>query len=354
MILLITAEIGSRGAGISSMLKAHESLLKKLNIEYSIFCTDKVTTQQGEVNKYKYVGPENFRFSIGLARAVFATKPKLIHLHGFWNFPTIVCVLFCIFNPLTKLVISPHGMFDPYALSKSSIKKVLFLKLFNILSKDSTIDFHCLTENEKKQVENIFPRCRYTIFPNFVDGNTYQTKYNKNPIKIVYLGRIEEKKNLAATITHIECILSEDDVNATLDIFGPFENKKIQKEIEELLVDAKYCTYRGVVAHNDIYETFIEYNYFILLSKSEGLPVALLEAMECGLLPIVNVAANIDSGVESFGYLVENLEDLGSVLQKMSDETETTFNLKQSLCHNYLKEKYSKKIVQDALRELYK
>jgi glycosyltransferase involved in cell wall biosynthesis len=53
-------------------------------------------------------------------------------------------------------------------------------------------------------------------------------------------------------------------------------------------------TYRGVLTNAQTIAALADHDVFVLPTRTEGLPVALLEAMGAGVVPVVS---NIDSGV---------------------------------------------------------
>ena len=53
---------------------------------------------------------------------IFFFKPQIIHIHGCWR-PKLFIVFLLAKIASIKIVISPHGMIDPYSFSQKKIKK---------------------------------------------------------------------------------------------------------------------------------------------------------------------------------------------------------------------------------------
>src|SRR5207244_5462603 len=58
--------------------------------------------------------------------------------------------------------------------------------------------------------------------------------------------------------------------------------------------ESKTLTYRGALTNAETMAALADHDVFVLPTRTEGLPVALLEAMGAGVVPVVS---NIDSGV---------------------------------------------------------
>ena len=78
-----------------------------------------------------------------------------------------------------------------------------------------------------------------------------------------------------------------DDFKIKFVIVGPYEDKeKFFKEVDRLKVRDK-CEFVGEVIGKERFKYFASADLFVLPSYSEGLPVAIIEAMSFGL-PIIS------------------------------------------------------------------
>ena len=159
------------------------------------------------------------------------------------------------------------------------------------------------------------------VIPNGIDTREF-TPAQKRHItkkKIIYLGRLAEEKGVLL-LPEIILKLKDNPLFEKLDIFGsgPIE-KALKDKIDDLNLNNKIFL-RGAIPHNQARDTFGNYDIFIMPSYKEGHPIVLLEAMACGLIPIVShIEGSTDIVVKhNFnGYLCEpgNTDQFATALQ---------------------------------------
>jgi glycosyltransferase involved in cell wall biosynthesis len=99
--------------------------------------------------------------------------------------------------------------------------------------------------------------------------------------------------------------------------------------------------YGGVVTGNEKWRVLAENDIFLLPSKYEGLPMALLEAMAAGCVPVVSDVGSVSTVVEDGvnGYLVEpgNTEQVVSRLKDLlaRDLSEFSENARAAIESNF-------------------
>jgi len=146
--------------------------------------------------------------------------------------------------------------------------------------------------------------------------------YNNKPFRLVYIGRLEEEqKRISDTVRGVAFVIKNLKFPIEFYIYGSGSAEQSVKKIiaDENLSDR--IKYMGEIAANLVYEEISKYQCLILLSDYEGLPISLLEAMSCGLVP---VCTNIKSGISQVvvpsetGYVINNRhEDLLSVIKEL-------------------------------------
>lgn len=125
-------------------------------------------------------------------------------------------------------------------------------------------------------------------------------KLDNGNLKLVYAGRLVETQKRISDVTHALCRTVKEipGTEAVLYGSGPSE-KDILRIIDEYGTDGR-VKLGGLVKNHDLQDKLLEGHVFVLLSDFEGLPIALMEAMACGLVP---VCYNMESGIPE---LVEN------------------------------------------------
>ncbi|MDB5273286.1 MAG: putative glycosyl transferase, group [Chitinophagaceae bacterium] len=161
---------------------------------------------------------------------------------------------------------------------------------------------------------------------------TQQKIKEASPLKIVYAGKLTEEAKQISLLTKAFCrVVNEvEGVEAYLYGDGPAKNDVLA--ILEKEDPGHRVHYEGFVPSTEIQEKLSDKHVIVLLSDYEGLPIILMEAMACGLVP---VCLNIRSGIpelvkpEETGLLVNDrgddfiraikrLENDSNLLQKIS------------------------------------
>lgn len=161
--------------------------------------------------------------------------------------------------------------------------------------------------------------------------------------KIIYLGRLAEEKGVLL-LPEIILKLKDNTLFEKLDVFGSGSlEKDLKKKINELNLNNKIFL-RGSVSHDQVKEIFGNYDIIIMPSYTEGFSIVLLEAMACGLIPIVSqIKGSTDMVVKhnSNGYLCEpgNIEQFASTLQ-IALKSES-FSAMSNVARKTIEDKYS-------------
>jgi glycosyltransferase involved in cell wall biosynthesis len=143
-------------------------------------------------------------------------------------------------------------------------------------------------------------------------------------MKVVYVGRITEEAKQISKLTTAFCKIALQTEGIEFSIYGDGpEVESIQRIIEDFKIKDK-VKYLGSVVPESIYPILSKHQVFSLLSDYEGMPVALMEAMACGLVPVC-MAEN--SGINE---LIRNGEN-GLIVK---DREESYFDAIKSLKQN--------------------
>jgi glycosyltransferase involved in cell wall biosynthesis len=246
-------------------------------------------------------GPRSYSYAPGLLEALIAFKPDVIHLHGIWQYTSHVARKAAVACG-SQLVLSPRGMMDAWAMRNSKWKK----KLMFILQEKQVLNrvdcFHALNQSEADSIRGLGHTQHIKIIPNgtdLPDRNDIGLLGGENEDKkIVFIGRIHPKKGIAELLNAWKLLrdrspnLSSDWklVIAGWDDGGHLEGYQ-KKAIQLGLADS--IEWPGKVYGHDKERLLHETSAFILPSFSEGLPMAVVEAMAYGLPVIMTEACNI-------------------------------------------------------------
>lgn len=234
-----------------------------------------------ELKKYCQIN-EKFHFN-----KIFKTNNKILHIHGCWSlkilFNFIIAKLINI-----KIILSPHGMADPYSFKLKPIKKKIawiFFQRFIFKFSDLIIVNSFL---EKKNICNLIKVKKIKIIPHGINGfkKIKVNKLSKNKkIKFVYFSRIHPVKNLQNLIDI--WINHKFFTNHKLYIYGDVSDSEYFRYIKQRIFKKDNLIYRGPLYKNKI-KVLSKYDVLLYPSHSENFGLVILEALAAGLFLVIN------------------------------------------------------------------
>jgi poly(glycerol-phosphate) alpha-glucosyltransferase len=286
----------------------------------------------------------NFKNMKGIIKRLFVGD-GIFHVHGLWGKHAIIGYL-CSNIMKKKVVISPHGMMDSWALNNSSVKKFLARKLYEERFWSKASCFHALNDNEASEIRKCVPGANVVIIPNGVDVPEFDRHEVNKVRRLLFLGRLDRKKGIYELLDAWEK-WSINNGNIELHVAGSGD-----EELEEKLKrldDVGVVKYHGEVYGGEKDLLFKTCDAFILPSFSEGLPMTVLEAMSYGMATFIssncNMAYEIDKNI---AFEVQpNLESLLNAFQYLLDLSDASLVKQASFAKEHVSQNYSWKSVAD-------
>lgn len=150
--------------------------------------------------------------------------------------------------------------------------------------------------------ENGVSTCLY-IVPGGFDGVRFRPSDKPTKSDMVLVGRLSEVKRVDVFLNAIALIKNDfPSISATIVGDGP-----LRKELEVLAKQLGITQNVNFVGHQEDVKKYLSDNkIFVLTSASEGLSLAMMEAMLCGLVPVVSNVGDLGDMVEDGvnGFLV--------------------------------------------------
>jgi glycosyltransferase involved in cell wall biosynthesis len=244
-------------------------------------------------------GPGGFGFSPSLSAQVrrLVTPGSVVHSHGLWMYPGIIARE-CARNAKCPLVVSPHGMLEPWALNRSHWKKQLAAWMFEDDNLHRAGCLHALCRNEAENLRRYRLRNPIAIIPNGVDLNefypwpdadaiTQRFPQVKNRRRVLFLSRLHPKKGLENLLMAWRKLAADfEDWCLLVGGSGEPEYEQRLKSIVEHDGMGKSVFFLGPVYGDAKKEALAAADVFVLPSFSEGFSMAILEAAAAGL-PVV-------------------------------------------------------------------
>ncbi len=165
-------------------------------------------------------------------------------------------------------------------------------------------------------------RCRVAIVPNmlsesFPEPTTHCLKGKDDPVELLYLGRLSFEKGADVLVQALAGISEGIHVRLTVLGDGP-ERGRLEKMAVELGL-AERISFMGF--KTNIRDYLFDAHVLVMPSRTEGLPMALIEAAACGRSVVASRVGGIPDIVEHGvnGLLVEpdHVKELAAAIEEM-------------------------------------
>jgi len=170
---------------------------------------------------------------------------------------------------------------------------IIFKKLAQSLFKHSK-QVLILSELEKEALQKHYQYSEAIVLYNSIDTSYYANKQNelaKTKPTLLFLGRIHESKGVDDLIEALRLLKQKMDFRFLLCGIGPLKDHFISECNDILVSDFEY---HGIVSGDEKLNIIKEANFFLLPSRyGEGLPMAMLETMAAGVVPVVTDDASM-------------------------------------------------------------
>jgi poly(glycerol-phosphate) alpha-glucosyltransferase len=298
----VTSWLSPQGGGIPPVIRG----LVRENMRSGVDCLvaglrDEFMEPEGPVPGVKAIlghaiGPLSFGFSPELKcrLAAEASEGLIIHSHGLWMHPGVVA------RELAKssgfpLVVSPHGMLEPWALVNSRWKKRFAALLFENRNLRSADCLHALCEAEARNMRQYGLRNPIAVIPNGVDWTDFSPlpPYEAMEVehtllqgkrRMLFLSRIHPKKGLPHLLRAWRRVVPE--FNDWILLIVGSDQLGHEQEMRSLAVElglGNAVAFLGPLYGENKKRAMAGADAFVLPSFSEGFSMAILEAAACGL-----------------------------------------------------------------------
>lgn len=247
---------------------------------------------------------------------VFLEDADVVHIHAIWNFVSWRGMKSANRAGIPYFV-APQGSLEDWALGRSRHAKALYARLTEKPLFDHATAMQALTQAEEAQCQRFGIKAPARILPNGVDLDLIdQIKGRENLQEranlpgqgriLLFLSRIFPKKGLDLLLDGFSRALTDD---VYLVIAGHDAGTGYQSDIEDRaqsLGIADRVRFIGEVRGDEKFRVLRGADAFALTSYSEGLPVAVVEAMACSLPVLITPGCNFpDVEKRGAGWLVD-------------------------------------------------
>jgi glycosyltransferase involved in cell wall biosynthesis len=182
-------------SGEFSLLTVSRPGVKDLPID------DRVTVEKLGVRKdwfSKSLKPDQKETLAALTRLASSKSIGIVHLHGIWLDICRDTVSWARSNKM-PLVVSPHGMLEPWALNHKKYKKQIAMALYQRRDLKSAHAFHACSQQEAENIRRLGLKQPIAVIPNGVqlpELGAQRSESRSQKKTALFLSRINPKKGL--------------------------------------------------------------------------------------------------------------------------------------------------------------
>jgi len=243
--------------------------------------------------------------SLPFARAINTAIQRfdVVHIHAIWNFPTFITMRMANRAGI-PYVVAPQGSLEPWALSNGSWQRQLYAKHIERPLLNLAARLQALSETEASQFRAFGLRVPAAIIPNAVqphwlgiEKRDLATELGLAPgtKTVLFLSRVHPKKGLDILLRAF-VVYARERQDVALIVAGSDAGSGYGEVMRLLARDlglAQRCRFLGEVSGEKKLSALAGADAFALTSHSEGLPMAVIEAMACGLPVVITPGCNL-------------------------------------------------------------
>jgi colanic acid/amylovoran biosynthesis glycosyltransferase len=168
--------------------------------------------------------------------------------------------------------------------------------------------------------------------------------YNDNILRLIYAGRLVEPQKRISEVARALCKVVTEVPGTEAILFGSGSGESVVKDIIQQHGGNLPVKLGGIIGNSELQEQYLNGHIFVLLSDFEGLPIALMEGMACGLVPVCyNMRSGIPEliGNNSTGLIVNDREsEFVAAIKRIKDD-KTLWSYISRNARNRIKTDYS-------------
>ena len=258
-----------------------------------------------------------------------------------------------------KVVLTPHGMLEPWIMARHYwSKKVPALLLYQKSAVVKADVLHATAKSEKENLQRLGYNDRIKVIANGIDVEDIEMKPSwKRNKEILFLSRIHVKKGINFLLEAV-AQLKEQMEGYVIRIAGEGDVTYIEelKQLAARLGISQLIIFEGGVYGNRKWELFRQADLFILPTHSENFGIVVAEALASGT-PVITTMGTPWSELESqrCGWWTEvGTEATAQALCNFLSLTEDELEMMGRNGRKLVEEKYSVRKVAKEFVDMYK
>ena len=247
---------------------------------------------------------KQYYYSSDLIGLLEKSKPDIIHSQAVWLYTSFATRHFER-NKNAKVIISPRGTLDPWALSTSRFKKGIAKFIVENQNLRNADCIHALNVSEYNSIRAYGLKNPVAIIPNGINlPKDKEYERGKEKKVLLFVGRVNPKKGISELFDGLKIVKNQKPEllqNWVVRIAGWDQQghmEYLQSKCTNLGLN-EYVTFIGPVLGEEKDKEHRKADAFVLASYSEGLPMSVLEAWSYGLPTILTDQCNLPDAFDN-------------------------------------------------------
>jgi glycosyltransferase involved in cell wall biosynthesis len=222
-------------------------------------------------------------------KAVVIQRPEICHIataYGLSFLKHSVCIVIARLVG-SKVLLHPHCGFYFFYERRGNAWKWFVRKIIGLC--------HAIVilSNEWKKLQEVVPGCQIYYLPNAIDLSNYVdvgleklgSKTDRSSLRVLYLGHLGKEKGSFDLISAAKAVLVQEQ-GVVFELVGQEQVTGDMEQLNTQVVEAgleQFIHIQPAVTGAEKTELFRSADIFVYPSYHEGMPIAVIEAMACGL-----------------------------------------------------------------------
>jgi glycosyltransferase family 4 len=284
-------------------------------------------------------------------------NPDIVHVNGLWK-PLSSMIVYWSKPFHYPIVLSPHGMLEPWILNKNKwLKKIPASLLYQNRALRLVDILVATSDSEKTNINLLYPNSRIEMVPNgiIVEESVQKNTWKKNKI-IFFMALLRPNKGahlLLEAVNKIRChlngykiiIAGKDDLGYEAELLHYIEKHKLENLVE----------LPGALYGESKWQMYKQADIFVLPTLNENFGLVIAEALLVGT-PVITCKGAPWSDLVSYdlGWWVNrNVDDIASALLDAISLSEEKMRQMGIRGRRYIMEKYSSREMASRLLKVY-
>lgn len=295
-------------------------------------------------------------FKKNYIKLIESIQPDLVHINAIWQ-PQTWWAQKWVQQKGIPVILSPHGMLEPYILARHPLKKKIALALFQHKAIKRANYIHATADSEMVNLRKFGVKQEIAVVPNAIETEGINCKEQWNQVQnLLFLSRIHPKKGIEFLVKALYH-LKQEGIILQLKIAGEGDELYVNKlkQLVNYFGLESQVSFLGGVYGNKKWQLFKDADLFVLPTYSENFGIVVGEALFCGT-PVITTQGTPWKELEENKcgwYIPLKIEALVQALKDATDKTSYELAEMGNNGHRLILNHFTTNIVADNMLALY-